>query len=414
MEEMNLFSLILYGHLKIDIMKKLMLLLVLITLISNLSAQKIATKKIKQDPFHFDNLILVQDGEKFNHLVQNGDRSFIISKYKTTNREYLCFLQWTFRMYLSNPEIYKEMLPDTITYPDIFNPEKSNIPVKGISMKQAQAFCQWRSDRLNEYILIREGILKEDFLQFGGNHFNTESYLTNQYEGMVMNDLYDMYTKGVRKVLHSDLILLPNFYIASKEELRICNSLIKVTEMKHNKTIKSDLDWCFLNELENSILYVNYSPMDSYKAKLKGIVLSDMNKIEKFVSKYQKELATQTIDFDTTNLMFSDRDYRIFNLPKYKSQMRYYKLIADSLLNPFKRPSPESENPDKFGNMSYIYIADNYDATPICIYKSAFEDKNDNDISNTGFYCAMNLPYRIYWKLQEFYFIKFPNKFYLY
>lgn len=385
-------------------MKKLMPLLILMAVIGNLSAQKIAIKEIKNDPFCFDNFILVEDGEK----------SFIISKYKTTNKEYLCFLQWTFRMYRQYcPEIYKEMLPDTISNPDIFNPEKSNLPVTGISRKQAMAFCQWRSDRLNEYILIREGILNVDIHQSGRNHFNTESYLTNHYEGRVKNDIWDEFTEDLRKVIHLDKILLPDFYLASKEQLRICDSLIHVTDMKSNKKIKSDLDWWFIKELENSINFSN-APIDAYKAKLKGIELSESYYVDKFVSKCQKELATKAIDFDTTNLLFSDKDYRIFNLSKYKLAMRYYALIADSLPNPFLRPSPESGNPDNFGSMNYIYIADNYDATPICIYKSAFEDMNDYDNSNTGFYCAMNLPYRLYWKLQEFSFRKGSYKFYRY
>ena len=114
-------------------MRVLILFLLIIASVGNLNAQKIATKKIKHDPFSFDNFILVQDNEK----------SFIISKYETTNKEYLCFLMWTYRVFGQDyPDVYKKMLPDTIIYSDIFNPEKSNMPVKGINKKQAQAFCQ--------------------------------------------------------------------------------------------------------------------------------------------------------------------------------------------------------------------------------------------------------------------------------
>jgi len=383
-------------------MKIVILFLLLIVSVSNLNAQKIATKKIKSDPFHLtDNFILVQDGQK----------SFIISKYKTTNKEYLCFLMWTFRVYgLDYPNVYNEMLPDTTTYPDIFNPEKSNMPVKGINKKQAQAFCQWRSDRLNESILIREGILRKDLNQFNESSFNTESYLSNNYEGLVKNDLYDKYTKGVRKVLHSDFFLLPVFYIASKEQLRICNSLIKSTEIKRNKEVISDIDWWFLNELEY-LFFVNSnkSPFDSYLTKLTSAKLSNNNEIKTFIKKYQNELATKTIEFDTINLMFSEKDYRIFNLHKYMSQLRYYKIIADSIANPFLRTTLVFEVVDSLGKMNYMYIADNYDASPILIYKTVLEEDNEASKTYSGFYCAMNIPYRIYWKLQEFHFIKNPN-----
>lgn len=387
-------------------MKKLITLLSILLIINNLSAQKIATKKIKKDPFiSFNNFILLQYGEK----------SFIISKFKTTNKEYLCFLQWTYRVYGKDyPEVYEEMLPDTIKFPDIFIPEKSNMPVKGISKTQAQAFCQWRTDRLNEYILIREGILKKDFNQVDEDNFNTESYLSFQYKGLIRNNLLDKYTKSVRQIIHSDFILLPGFYIATKEEIKICGSLTKIKNIENPKKIKSDLDWWMLNELEISISADDNSPFKSYKSKLSGNILSDKHKIKSFIKKYQKELANETIGFDTTVTIVSDKDYRNFNLYKFKPQMRYYKLIADSLPNPFLATSAKNEKKDSLGKMDYIYIADNFDGTPICINKSAFEDTAASDISEAGFYCAMNIPFRIYWQLQEFSLICYSYKLYRY
>jgi len=383
-------------------MKMFFLFILLIVSVVDLNAQKIATKKIKDDPFHsWDNFILVQDGEK----------SFIISKYKTTNKEYLCFLMWTYRVFGRDyPDVYKEMLPDTITYPDIFNPKKSNMPVKGINKKQAQAFCQWRSDRLNEFILIREGILRKDFNQINESNFNTESYLSNHYEGLVRNDIYDKYTQGVRKVLHSDFFLLPVFYLASKEQLKICNSLITRTEIRTMKRVKSDIDWWFGNEIEYLYMYnFNNSPFDLYLTKLTNEELSNKNKTVTFIKKYQKELATKTIEFDTINVMFSEKDYRIFNLSKFISQLRYYKIIAENLGNPFNRATPVFEKVDSLGKMKYIYIADNFDASPILICKTLLEEDNDTSTTCLGFYCAMNIPYRIYWKMQKFHFIKYHN-----
>jgi hypothetical protein len=386
-------------------MKKLILLLSFFLITNNIDAQKIATKKIKEDPFSFDNFI----------LLQNGEKSFIISKFKTTNQEYLCFLQWTYMVYArSHPEAYKEMLPDTITYPGIFDPDKSNMPVKGISKKQAQAFCQWRSDRLNEYLLIREGILLKDFGQSNNESFNTESYLSFQYVGMVKNDLLDKYTRQIRPVIHSDLILLPDFYIASKEEIKICDSLNKLTSFKSLKQIKSDLDWWMTNELEISIYDNDNSPFSSFKSKLAGNTLSTRHKIESFVKKYQKELAGETISFDTAGTIVSDKDYRNFNLYKFKSEIRYYKLVSDSLPDPFVLTSERMEKKNNLGKLDYIYIADNTDGTPICIYRSAFEDSNADDISDAGFYCAMNVPFRIYWKLQEFSLIKYSYRLFRY
>lgn len=227
-------------------MKKTLCFLILVFITSIGFTQKIATKEVKQDPFlSFNNFI----------LLENGEKSFIISRFKTTNREYLCFLQWTYKILGTDyPEVYREILPDTTKYPDIFNPAKANLPVKGISLMQAQAFCRWRSDRLNEFILIREGILKIDFAQSNEENFNTESYLCNQYEGLVKNDLVDVDSKGgVRKVLYTDYFLLPGFYVATKDEINTCDSLIKSESLKPPKRISSDLDWWMKKQLEYSI-----------------------------------------------------------------------------------------------------------------------------------------------------------------
>ena len=379
-------------------MKKHLLILAFLLILCDLRAQKFATKRIWEDPFHFGNFLLLQDGRE----------SFIISKYKTTNKDYLCFLQWTYRVYGEDyPEIYKEMLPDTIIYPDIFNPDKLNMPVKGITKKQAQAFCYWRSDRLNEYILIREGILNINLYQYNENNFNTESYLSGQYEGSVKNDIYDVYTKKVRLCIYSDFILIPGFYIASKGEVEKCCSLLNSTNFKIKKRIKSDLDLWFSDELELILKKTDSSPLNVYKSRLSEYALSDRVKIYDYLRKYQRELAKEKIDFDTTNVMFSEKDYRLFNLYKYKSQMRYYKLLSDSLPDPFRKDYPRIDKKNKFGKMDFVYIADNYDGTPICINKSVFEDNLTNDISKEGFYCAMNIPYRLYLQLQEYSFIEY-------
>lgn len=386
-------------------MKNFLILFFFISVTWDLSAQKIATRKIKCDPFYFDNFI----------LVQNGEKSFIISKYKTTNKEYLCYLQWLFRVYGKDyPGAYIEMLPDTIAYPDIFDPSKFNDPVRGISKKQAQAFCQWRSDRLNEYILIREGILKKDFRQIDEDCFNTESYLSSYYLGLVKNDVLDKCTKQARQVIYTDFFLIPGLYLASKAELKICDSLVKLNTIENRKEIKSDLDWWMSNEIKIAAADSNYSPFKSYLSKLQGVSLSKDRDIKYLIKKYQKELACKTLNFDTANVITSDNDYRTFNLHTHKTKLRYYKLIVDSLHDPFVYPRSNSEQKDEYGRTDYVYIADNYDGTPICIYKSALEENNMDDVTKNGFYCAMNIPFRLNWELQQFTYIIYSYRHYRY
>ena len=64
------------------------------------------------------------------------------------------------------------------------HPAYRNYPVVGVNWSQANDYCNWRTDRVNERILINEG-LKEDIEQVDDNTFNTEAYLAGQYEGIV-------------------------------------------------------------------------------------------------------------------------------------------------------------------------------------------------------------------------------------
>lgn len=68
-----------------------------------------------------------------------------------------------------------------------WHPAYDNYPVVGVSWHQAQAYCQWRSDRLNEDILIAEKALKtrsyyfstDDFLQDSTNWDYTQILYPN-------------------------------------------------------------------------------------------------------------------------------------------------------------------------------------------------------------------------------------------
>ena len=67
------------------------------------------------------------------------------------------------------------------------HPTYKEYPVVGVSWVQANDYCKWRTDRVNEYILCREGILDWEMNNKELNPFhmfNTEAYLAGQYFGM--------------------------------------------------------------------------------------------------------------------------------------------------------------------------------------------------------------------------------------
>jgi gliding motility-associated lipoprotein GldJ len=91
--------------------------------------------------------------------------------------------------------------------------------VVGINWLQATDYCAWRTDRVNEMILIREGILRVNPNQVDDDNFNTEAYLAGQYEGLVKSDLYDLDpNKDTRKVRIEDGIFLPEYRLPTEAE----------------------------------------------------------------------------------------------------------------------------------------------------------------------------------------------------
>ncbi len=159
--------------------------------------------------------------------------SFYMDETEVRNLDWLEYLYWLRRVFGTDfLEVYKKALPDTLVWRDklayneplvelyLRHPAYREYPVVGVSWLQATDYCAWRTDRVNEYIMIREGILRVDPSQSNENNFNTEAYLAGQYEGMVKNDLYDLDPSGTgtRKVRMEDGILLPKYRLPTEAE----------------------------------------------------------------------------------------------------------------------------------------------------------------------------------------------------
>ena len=160
--------------------------------------------------------------------------SFYLDETEVRNVDYLEYLHWTKRVYsMSYPEVYKKALPDTLVWRDklgynevyvtnyLRHPAYKNYPVVGVSWGQARDYCIWRTDRVNERILIDRGILKEDFEQADDNTFNTEAYLAGQYEGIQGRQLKNLDPstgEKTRQVRMEDGILLPAYRLPTESE----------------------------------------------------------------------------------------------------------------------------------------------------------------------------------------------------
>ena len=158
--------------------------------------------------------------------------SFYMDETEVRNVDYREYLFWLRRVYTSYPEVYKRALPDTLVWrsPMGFNdpyvqyyfrhPSYNNYPVVGVSWVQANDYCLWRTDRVNEQILIDEGELKPDpSNQTDEKNFNTEAYLAGLYEGNV-NRLRESLNpdQTQRRTNFEDGLLLPAYRLPTEAE----------------------------------------------------------------------------------------------------------------------------------------------------------------------------------------------------
>ncbi len=159
--------------------------------------------------------------------------SFYMDQTEVRNLDYLEYLYWLNRVYAADyPGVYRKALPDTLVWRDKLayneplveyyfrHPAYRNYPVVGVTWVQANDYCAWRTDRVNEMLLIKKGILSMDPAQKNENNFNTEAYLAAQYEGLVNKPLPDLNPNGTgtRKVRMEDGILLPKYRLPTEAE----------------------------------------------------------------------------------------------------------------------------------------------------------------------------------------------------
>lgn len=159
--------------------------------------------------------------------------SFYMDETEVKNLDYLEYLYWLGRVYGTDyPAVYKKALPDTLCWRNklefneplvmyyMRHPSYREYPVVGVNWLQAKDYCAWRTDRVNEKILIENGVLNWDPDQLNENNFNTYAYLAGQYEGVVNQDLEDLNPSGsgTRKVRMEDGIFLPEYRLPTEAE----------------------------------------------------------------------------------------------------------------------------------------------------------------------------------------------------
>lgn len=159
--------------------------------------------------------------------------SFYMDEVEVTNFYWLEYLYWLDRVFAADyPEIYKKALPDTLVWRSklaynepyveyyLRHPAYRDYPVVGINWLQANDYCAWRTDRVNEVILIREGLFEHYPNQINEDHFTTDAYLASQYEsGKKVDGVTDFNpNRDTRNIKMEDGVLLPRYRLPTEAE----------------------------------------------------------------------------------------------------------------------------------------------------------------------------------------------------
>lgn len=159
--------------------------------------------------------------------------SLWFDRTEVTNIDWLEYLAWLERVYGVEHEEYLAALPDTTAWDRDYgavgygeplisgsiylrHPAYRNYPVIGISAKQAEDYSCWRSDRVYEALLVRNGVIEYNRDQNPQNHFTIARYQRGDYEtfelpdGFMYYPVYRLPTVAeydlIRKIIHPDTV----------------------------------------------------------------------------------------------------------------------------------------------------------------------------------------------------------------
>ena len=158
--------------------------------------------------------------------------SFYMDVTEIRNVDYREYLYWLDRVFgVNNPDIVENALPDTLVWRDVMaynepyleyyfrHPSYNEYPVVGVNWLKANDYALWRTDRVNEKILVDMGIIPMQTDQQDERNFNTEAYLNGLYVPNDANPLPSLRpgqeTRGVKT---EDGILLPKYRLPTEAE----------------------------------------------------------------------------------------------------------------------------------------------------------------------------------------------------
>jgi hypothetical protein len=250
-----------------------------------------------------------------------------------TNFDWLEYMYWTQRVFGDSSKEHIASMPDKNVwineYPCLSNysdfyyghPSYRSYPAVGVSQKQAIDYCKWRSDRVFEMLLIREGVLDHNPDQNTSNYFSIDNYYNGKYNNTPPDLKYNIYPH-YKLPSEKEWIEVKDYFLINKGKIKKCKQ--KYCSL-HLKTTSLPVVYNINPCLKDSLVSEPTKSVSCFKNKKIGYYL--YGNVSEWLSTENQHIGgswrdTSIINFNTPLKSKYPTDYigfrSVFNWKKYK------------------------------------------------------------------------------------------------